>query len=109
MAYLYLGLAIVAEVIGTLALKATNGFTVLVPSIVVLCSYSAAFVLLSFCLREMPVGIVYGIWAGLGVVLVTVAGVFVYRQMPDVPAIIGLAMIVGGVVVIHLFSKAGTH
>lgn len=109
MAYLYLGLAIVAEVIGTIALKATNGFTVLVPSIIVMLGYSAAFVLLSFCLREIPVGIAYGIWSGLGVVLVSVAGIFIYKQALDLPAIIGLAMIVVGVAVIHLFSKAGGH
>lgn len=109
MAYLYLGLAIVAEVVGTMALKATNGFTVLLPSLLVLLSYSAAFVLLSFCLREISVGIAYGIWAGLGIVLVTVAGALIYRQIPDIPAMIGLALIVVGVAVIHLFSKTTGH
>ena len=109
MVYLYLGLAIVAEVIGTIALKATNGFTVLVPSLVVLVGYSAAFVLLSFSLREIPVGIAYGIWSGLGVVLVSIAGIFIYKQIPDAAAIIGLTLIIAGVAVIHLFSKAGGH
>lgn len=109
MAYLYLGLAIVAEVIGTLALKATEGFTVLAPSAVVVVTYASAFVLLSFCLKEIPVGIVYGTWAGLGIVLVTIAGAFIYREIPDLPALLGLALIVAGVIIIHLFSKATSH
>lgn len=109
MAYLYLGLAIIAEVIGTLALKATNGFSVLLPSAVVLVGYAAAFVLLSLVLKEIPVGIAYGIWAGLGIVLVTLAGAVIYKQVPDLPAIAGIALIVAGVTVIHLFSKTTAH
>jgi len=109
MAYLFLALAIFAEVIGTMALKATNGFTVILPSAIVLISYAAAFILLSFCLREIPVGIAYGIWAGIGIVLVTVAGAFIYKQIPDFPAIIGLLLIVAGVTVIHIFSKSTGH
>ena len=109
MAYLFLALAIFAEVIGTMALKATNGFTVILPSAIVLLAYTAAFVLLSFCLREIPVGIAYGIWAGTGIVLVTVAGAAIYKQIPDVPAIIGLLLIVAGVTVIHVFSKTTSH
>lgn len=109
MAYLFLALAIFAEVIGTMALKATNGFTVILPSAIVLVAYTAAFVLLSFCLREIPVGIAYGIWAGIGIVLVTVAGAAIYKQVPDFPAIIGLLLIVAGVTVIHVFSKTTGH
>ncbi len=109
MAYLFLALAILAEVIGTMALKATNGFTVILPSAIVLIAYGAAFVLLSFCLREIPVGIAYGIWAGIGIVLVTVAGAFIYKQIPDLPAVIGLLLIVTGVTIIHLFSKNAGH
>lgn len=109
MAYLFLALAILAEVIGTMALKATNGFTVVLPSAIVLISYTAAFILLSFCLREIPVGIAYGIWAGIGIVLVTVAGAFIYKQIPDTPAVIGLLLIVTGVTIIHLFSKSTGH
>jgi len=109
MAYLFLTLAIIAEVIGTMALKATNGFTIILPSAIVLVAYAAAFVLLSFCLREIPVGIAYGIWAGIGIVLVTVAGALIYKQIPDLPAVIGLLLIVAGVTVIHLFSKSTGH
>ncbi|MEP6145774.1 MAG: SMR family transporter [Nisaea sp.] len=109
MAYLFLALAILAEVIGTMALKATNGFTVILRSAIVLVAYGAAFVLLSFCLREIPVGIAYGIWAGIGIVLVTVAGAFIYKQIPDLPAVIGLLLIVSGVTIIHLFSKTAGH
>ena len=109
MAYLFLALAIFAEVIGTMALKATNGFTVILPSAIVLVAYTAAFVLLNFCLREIPVGIAYGIWAGIGIVLVTVAGAAIYKQIPDFPAIIGLLLIVAGVTVIHVFSKTTGH
>lgn len=109
MAYLYLGLAIVAEVIGTMALKASNGFSVLVPSAIVVIGYAAAFILLSFCLKEIPVGIVYGTWAGLGIVLVTIAGAVLYQEVPDLPAILGLALIVAGVLIIHLFSKVTSH
>lgn len=109
MTYLFLALAIIAEVIGTMALKATNGFTVFLPSTIAAVAYAAAFVLLSFCLREIPVGIAYGIWAGLGIVLVTISGGLIYKQMPDVPAIIGLLLIVTGVTIIHLFSKSIGH
>ena len=109
MTYVFLALAIIAEVIGTIALKATNGFTVFLPSTVVVVAYVAAFVLLSFCLREIPVGIAYGIWAGLGIVLVTISGSLIYKQVPDVPAIIGLLLIVTGVTIIHLFSKSTGH
>tara|TARA_R110002012_G_scaffold45587_2_gene121069 strand:+ start:1706 stop:2035 length:330 start_codon:yes stop_codon:yes gene_type:complete len=109
MAYLFLALAIIAEVIGTMALKATNGFTVVLPSAIVLVAYGAAFVLLSFCLREIPVGIAYGIWAGIGIVLVTVAGAVIYKQIPDLAAVIGLLLIVAGVTIIHVFSKSTGH
>ena len=109
MTYLFLALAIIAEVIGTMALKATNGFTVFLPSTIAVVAYAAAFALLSFCLREIPVGIAYGIWAGLGIVLVTISGGLIYKQMPDVPAIIGLLLIVTGVTIIHLFSKSIGH
>ncbi|MEQ8333947.1 SMR family transporter [Nisaea sp.] len=109
MAYLFLALAIIAEVIGTMALKATNGFTVVLPSAIVLVAYGAAFVLLSFCLREIPVGIAYGIWAGIGIVLVTVAGAVIYKQIPDLAAVIGLMLIVAGVTIIHVFSKSTGH
>ncbi|WP_205599032.1 DMT family transporter [Halomonas faecis] len=107
--YFYLALAIAAEVIGTSALKASEGFTRPWPSVVVVVGYGLAFFLLSLVLRSLPVGIAYAIWAGLGIVLVTVAGVVIYGETPDLPAVAGIAMIVGGVVVIQLFSKVAAH
>ncbi|TFH85814.1 multidrug efflux SMR transporter [Billgrantia azerbaijanica] len=109
MAFVYLALAIVAEVVATSALKAAEGFTRPGPSLVVVVGYGLAFFLLSLVLRSLPVGIAYAIWAGLGIVLVTVAGVLVYGEMPDLPAMVGIAMIVTGVVVIQLFSRVAGH
>ena len=109
MHYVYLTIAIAAEVIGTSALKATAGFTRIVPSIVVVAGYGVAFVFLSLVVDKLPVGVTYAIWAGMGIVLVAIAGAVIYRQVPDLPAIIGMAMIVAGVVVINVFSKTVTH
>ncbi len=109
MVFIYLALAIVAEVIGTSALKASEGFTRLWPSVTVVVSYCLAFYLLGLVLRSMPVGIAYAFWAGLGIVLVTLVGILVYGENPDLPALLGLAMIVGGVVVIQVFSSVSAH
>ncbi len=109
MPFVYLALAIVAEVVGTTALKATDGFTRLWPSVVVAVSYALAFYLLSLVLRSIPVGIAYAVWAGLGIVLVALVGLVVYGQRPDLPALLGMAMIIGGVVVIQLFSSVSGH
>ncbi len=109
MAYLFLALAIVAEVVATSALKATDGFTRLGPSLVVVAGYGLAFYLLSLVLRSVPIGIAYALWAGLGIVLVAVVGMVVYGQRPDLPAMLGIALIVAGVVVIQLFSRLGAH
>ena len=105
MAFVYLALAIVAEVVATSALKATHGFTRLVPSLVVVVGYAIAFYMLSLVLRTIPVGIAYAIWAGLGIVLVALVGIVVYGQRPDLPAVLSIALIVAGVVVIQLFSR----
>ncbi|MGM0915137.1 MAG: DMT family transporter [Pseudomonadota bacterium] len=109
MAFVYLALAIVAEVVGTTALKASEGFTRLWPSVTVVVGYGLAFYLLALVLRTIPVGIAYAIWAGLGIVLVTVAGVVLYGEKPDLPALLGIAMIIGGVAVIQLFSSVSAH
>ncbi|WP_411971114.1 DMT family transporter [Halomonas rhizosphaerae] len=109
MAFLFLALAIVAEVIATSALKASEGFTRLWPSVTVVVGYGLAFYLLALVLRTMPVGIAYAFWAGLGIVLVTLVGILVYGEKPDLPAMLGLAMIVGGVVVIQVFSSVSSH
>ena len=104
MTYLFLLAAIVAEVIGTSALKAANGFTNPLPSLVVALGYAAAFYFLSLTL---PVGVAYAIWSGLGIVLISIVGWVVYRQTLDVPALVGMALIVSGVIVINAFSRAG--
>ncbi|MCA1770829.1 MAG: multidrug efflux SMR transporter [Halomonas sp.] len=109
MAFVYLAVAIVAEVVATSALKATDGFTRLWPSLLVMVGYALAFYMLSLVLRTMPVGIVYAIWAGLGIVLVAVVGLVVYGQRPDLPAVIGIGLIVAGVLTIQLFSSISTH
>jgi small multidrug resistance pump len=109
MAYLYLAIAIISEVIGTSALKASNEFTRLIPSIIVIIGYSAAFYFMTLTLRTIPLGVTYAIWSGLGIVLVTITGIFLYRQIPDTAAVIGMGLIVAGVIVIHLFSKTATH
>jgi small multidrug resistance pump len=104
MSYLYLAIAIVAEVIGTSALKAAHGFTRLVPSLVVVAGYGVAFYCLSLALKTIPVGVAYAIWSGAGVVLITLIGWLVFRQRLDAPALLGIALIVAGVAVIQLFS-----
>lgn len=109
MVYVYLGLAIVAEVIATSALKASQEFTRLGPSVLVVVGYALAFYMLALALRTLPVGIAYAFWAGLGIVLITLIGILVYGETPDLPAIVGLAMIIGGVVVIQVFSKVSAH
>lgn len=109
MAFVFLALAIVAEVIATSALKASDGFTRLWPSVTVVIGYGLAFYLLALVLRSVPVGIAYAFWAGLGIVLVTLVGLVVYGERPDPPALLGLAMIVGGVVVIQVFSSLSAH
>ncbi|HWK13685.1 MAG TPA: SMR family transporter [Rhizobiaceae bacterium] len=108
-AYAILTLAILAEVIATSALKASEGFTRLVPSAVVVLGYAAAFYFLSLVLDRIPIGVAYAIWAGGGVVLVAVAGWLVYGQRPDFAATIGMALILSGVLVINLLSKTGGH
>ena len=107
--YVALGLAIVAEVIASSALKASAGFTRLGPSAIVVLGYGTAFYCLSLTLQSLPVGVAYAIWSGLGIVLVTIASYVLYRQSVDLPALIGMALIVAGVAVIQLFSKTAVH
>ncbi|XKH59790.1 multidrug efflux SMR transporter [Halomonas sediminis] len=109
MAFVYLILAIIAEVVATSALKASSGFTQPVPTLVVVVGYGLAFYLLSLVLRSLPVGLAYAIWAGLGIVLVTVVGMVVYGEKPDLPAVIGIGFIVVGVVTLQLFSNMTVH
>lgn len=109
MAYIYLLVAIVAEVLGTVALKSSQEFTRFWPSVAVVVGYVVAFYMLTLVLRTIPVGIAYAFWAGLGIVLVTLIGVVVFKERLDLPAIVGLAMIIGGVVVIQVFSNVSAH
>lgn len=105
----YLMLAIISEVIATTMLKASEGFSRLYPSIVVVIGYCFSFWALSQVVRGMPLGIAYAIWSGLGIVLVSVAAVFIYQQKLDLPAIIGMGLIIAGVLVINLLSKSASH
>lgn len=108
-AYLYLGVAIVAEVIATTALRASDGFTQLWPSVISIAGYVVAFYFLSLTLKTMPVGVAYAIWSGVGIVLISLAGWLIYKQLLDLPAIVGMGLIMAGVVVINLFSKSTVH
>ena len=108
-AYLYLGVAIIAEVIATTALRAADGFTQLWPSLISIVGYVVAFYFLSLTLRSMPVGVAYAIWSGVGIVLISLAGWLVYKQLLDLPAMLGMGLIMAGVVVINLFSKSTVH
>ena len=103
MAYLYLAAAIVAEVIATSALKASNAFTVLTPGAISVVGYCVSFYLLELVLRTIPVGIAYAIWCGIGIV--AVIAIFLFNQIPDLAAIIGMALIIVGTAVINLFSN----
>ena len=108
MGILYLALAVALEVVATSALKASEQFTRLWPSVLVVLGYGVAFYLLSLCLRTMPLGIMYAIWSGLGVVLITIVGWLVYNESLDLPAFIGMALILAGVCVIRIFSETGS-
>ena len=108
-AWLLLGLAIVAEVIGTSALKASEGFTRWWPSLLVVLGYAVAFYCLSLVLKSIPVGVAYAIWSGLGIVLITLAAFVLYGQRIDLAGLAGMGLIVAGVVVLNVFSKSTAH
>jgi len=105
MHYIYLGIAIIAEVVATSAIKSSSEFTKLIPSMIVVVGYGISFYYMALVLRTIPVGITYAIWSGLGIVLVTLVSIVLYGQIPDLPAVIGMSLIISGVVVIHIFSK----
>ena len=107
--YLFLFLAIVLETAGTTFLKMSDQFTKIVPSIVSLVCYVGSLYLLSLCLRTVPIGIAYATWSALGIALITISGIFFFKQTPDLPAIIGLVLIAAGVAVLNLFSKMDVH
>lgn len=107
--YLYLAIAITAEVIATTSMKALDGFSRPLPLLLVVAGYSLSFWMLSLVVKTIPVGIAYAIWAGLGIVLVSVAAAAIYQQKLDLPAVLGMVLIVTGVVVIQLFSSSTGH
>ncbi len=109
MGYLYLGVAIIAEVIATSALKSSEGFTKPLASMVVVLGYGVAFYCLSIVLKTIPVGVAYAIWSGLGIVLISIVAYFFHQQKLDLAAVIGMSLIVIGVVVINVFSTSLTH
>ena len=109
MTYFYLALAIAAEVAGTTLLKATDEFSKLVPTTFLVIFYLISFWLMTLALRELPLGIVYAVWSGLGICLVALVGAFVYKEIPDLASIIGMGLIISGVVVMHLFSTSIKH
>jgi small multidrug resistance pump len=107
--YLYLAIAIVAEVIATSFLKQSNGFTRLVPTLIMAAGYMVAFYCLSLALRGMPTGVAYAIWSGAGIVLIAGIAWIFQGQKLDLPAILGMALIIAGVIVMNLFSRAAAH
>ena len=109
MSYLYLAVAIIAEVIATSALKASDEFSKLVPSVIVVVGYGVAFYCLSMVLKTIPVGVAYAVWSGLGIVLISIVGLVMFGQKLDLAAIVGMVLIVSGVVVMNVFSKTVGH
>ena len=109
MNYLLLVVAVICEVVATSLLKATDGFTRFWPTAATVVGYGLAFYCLSLTVKTVPVGIMYALWCGIGIVLVTIVGWVVLKQALDVPAMIGIGLILAGVVVINLFSKTVVH
>ncbi len=107
--WIILAVAIAFEVVATSALKETQGFTRLMPSLIAIIGYGLAFYFLSLTLKVLPVGVMYAIWSGAGIVLVAIIGWLLFRQTLDVPALIGIALILAGVLTINLFSATVSH
>lgn len=109
MHWIYLIVAIAAETVGTTALKMSEGFTRLTPSFVTVAAYAVSFYMLAQVLKSIPVGLAYAIWSGLGIVLIALIGWLVFNQRLDLPAIIGIALIFTGILVMQLFSNTTGH
>lgn len=107
--WLFLSAAILAEVVGTSALKSSEGFSKPWPSLLMVVAYGAAFFLLSLTLRTIPVAVAYAVWSGAGIVLIALAGWLLFGQRLDAPALLGIGLIVAGVVVLNVFSRAVAH
>lgn len=106
---IFLALAIIAEASGTTALKLSEQFTKPLPAVITVLAYAAAFYFLSLSLKTIPIGVAYAIWAAMGIVLITVIGAIAFKQIPDLPAIIGMILIIAGVIIINLLSKMTVH
>lgn len=107
MSWLYLSIAIFAEIIATSALKSAEGFTRLWPSVITLTGYGIAFYCLSISLRDIPVGIAYAVWSGAGIVAISIIGLVFFKQQLDAAALVGIGLIIAGVIVLNVFSKSG--
>lgn len=107
--YQYLGAAIACEVVATSCLYASNTFTRLWPSVVALVSYLVSFYFLAVALRTIPAGVAYAIWSGVGIVLISIAGWIMFKQRLDLPALLGIALIAAGVIVINVCSKSVSY
>ncbi|MGY3436848.1 MULTISPECIES: DMT family transporter [unclassified Marinovum] len=108
-AYLALVIAVAFETAGTTALQASQQFTRLGPSIIVLIAYGLAFYFLALCLKTIPVGVAYALWSGMGIVFIALIGLVLFGQRLDLPAVLGMGLIVAGIAVIQLFSHTATH
>jgi len=109
MNWVYLIIAIISESIATNSLKASNGFTNLVPSVVALAGYGSVLLFLSLAIRTIPVGVAYATWSGVGIILIALVGWLWHKQTLDTPAIIGMGLIITGVVIMNAFSKSVVH
>jgi len=109
MKWVYLGMAILAEVIATSALKASDGFSRFWPAAITVAGYAVAFYFLALTLRTLPVGIAYATWSGVGITLISLVGVFFFKQPLDAPALLGMALIIAGVVIMNVFSATLKH
>ena len=109
MEWVILYVAVLLEVAATTALKASEGFTRLIPSLIVVAGYGVSFYLMTFALNKIPLAAVYAVWSALGIALISIIGAIRYEENLDAPAIMGLVMIVGGVIVINVFSKSVAH
>ena len=107
--WLLLLVAVVCEVVGTSAIKYSNDFTKVIPSIVVFVGFGMAFYILSMSLKVIPIGMAYAVWSGLGIVLISIIGHFVFNQRLDTPAFIGMGFILAGVLIMQVFSSAVAH
>lgn len=107
--YIFLFVAIIFEVVATSLIKTSNGFTNILPTVSLLALYGAAFYLLSLAVKTIPIGISYAIWSGAGIVIIALVGIFFFKQHLDVPAVLGISLIMAGCLIINLFSKVSAH